>query len=126
MRWLPFLVAGAAGVLPACASSQPAASPTSLQPPASSADPAARPLTADECASLGQWIVSACRDRANSDHSVQADGWCSDMVRGTAEDGSWVAKDCVPHIKYVDAVCFQSTTRVRNLMDCDSNVDRSH
>ena len=123
--YLPLVVAVAA-----CAATDPSPKdPSSVASPSGSgatsrqpSDDAARPLTKAECESLGGWLVDACNNRPNS-RSAQIDGWCSDMVR-TINDGSWATGDCAQHIKYVDSVCFRSTTSVRNLMDCDSTVSR--
>ncbi len=122
---LPLLVA-----LAACAASEPAPKDPSSQAPASGAgatsrqagDEGARPLTRAECESLGEWLEDACKSRPNS-RSAQIDGWCSDIV-ANVDDGSWVAGDCAQHIKYVDSVCFRSTTQVGSLMDCDRSVSR--
>jgi hypothetical protein len=122
---LPLLAA-----LAACAAAEPSPKdPSSAENPSGSgatsrqaADDPARSLTQSECASLGEWLVDACNNRPNS-RSAQVDGWCSDLVR-TVGDGSWVTGDCVQHIKYVDSVCFRSTTIIRSLMDCDYSVSR--
>ncbi|MDP9152435.1 MAG: hypothetical protein M3O36_21120 [Myxococcota bacterium] len=114
--------------LAGCASKDPPramAPPGSPAPAAPNADDAARPLTGGECQSLAQWIVGACQERGN-DRSSQVDGWCSDVVsRAASGDDAWVKDDCVPHIKYMDAACFRSTTSIRAMIDCDRNVDRS-
>jgi hypothetical protein len=103
---------------PSSADSHSGAGATSRQ----ASDDAARPLTKAECDSLGEWLVDVCNNRPNS-RSAQIDGWCSDAVR-TVGDGTWASGDCAAHVKYVDYVCFRSTTSVRNLMDCDSSVSR--
>ncbi|SRR5258708_3231258 len=108
----------------ACASQPPPATPASA-PPSTHEDSGMRALSKSECESLGEWIVAACHDRANMDRSSQAEGWCGEVSRGTSEGGTWVADECMKHIKYMDAMCFRGTTKVRILMDCDTNVDRS-
>jgi len=121
----------AAGVM-GCAgkASVPAASPspeTSTDGPAGAtskqaSDDPARALTPDECQSLGEWIAQACQNHENA-RSAQIDGWCSDMTRGV-DGGSWQSGDCAKHVKYMDMVCFRSTTDVGSLMDCDDAVSR--
>ncbi len=82
-----------------------------------------RGLTHDECASLAQWLVDACSDRASL-RVAQIDGWCSEIENhSTSADESWIT-DCVKHVKVMDQECFRSTRSLRNLMDCDSNVAR--
>jgi hypothetical protein len=108
------------------ASTPPAASPSTSNPSGvtaaqPSSDPA-RALDERECRSLGQWLVDACENRSNQ-RSARVDGWCSDVRRGV-ESGAWIAGDCVKHIKYMDAVCFRSTTGVSNMMECDNSVQR--
>jgi hypothetical protein len=116
---------GLVALLGACAGSGPAAqTPSDERSGATSrqaADNPDRKLTSSECESLGQWIAQVCADHPNT-RSSQIDGWCGDMVR-TVGDGTWVG-ECTEHVKYFDAVCFRSTTQIRALMDCDSNVSR--
>jgi hypothetical protein len=123
VRWvLPLLLSSALG---ACASQPPPAASAPSEAPIAHGDSSTRALTQSECESLGQWIVAACHERVNMDRSEQAEGWCGEVARGTSEGGTWVSGQCMKHIKYMDAVCFRSTTKVRTLMDCDTNVDRS-
>jgi hypothetical protein len=110
-----------AGVACASQSPPPAASPTEQQ---GQNDVRPHSLTTADCTSLVQWIAEACHDRANMDRSSQAEGWCSDMTRVAAEGGSWI-DDCAKHVKEIDAACIRSTTKVRSMMDCDANVDRT-
>jgi len=98
----------------------PAESPSTAQ---SSDDPNRR-LTKSECDSLGAAIVDACNSRGN-DRSSEADGWCSDMVRRNAGDGTWVSSDCLPHFKYMDAFCFNGARNAHAMMTCDRTVDRT-
>ena len=86
------------------------------------ADDGARALTSEECTSLGQWLVDACEGRPN-ERSAQVDGWCSNVVRNIHNE-SWTTGDCVKHIKYMDEVCFRSTSSVHSLMECDRGVAR--
>jgi hypothetical protein len=79
-----------------------------------------RPLSTDECESLGRWLADACSNRPN-ERSARVDGWCNDVVRGVA-DGTWARNDCVKSIKYMDSVCFQSATNVHTMMACDESV----
>jgi hypothetical protein len=116
-----FALMGAA----ACgASTTPAASPsdrsgvTATQP----SSEGARSLDENECRSLAQWLADACQNRPN-ERSARVDGWCSDIL-GKLESGAWVTGDCEKHIKYMDSVCFRSTTSVLNMMDCDDSVQR--
>jgi hypothetical protein len=80
----------------------------------------ARPLTHEECLSLGQSITDACN--GTNTRSAQFEGWCSDAITGIGT-GSWVT-DCEKHIRYMDAVCMTSNTSIRSMMDCDSAVQR--
>jgi hypothetical protein len=127
------IVAAAASALgtsvTACQRDLPASSPPPSATPSGEAvaskqpaDDPARALTSSECASLGQWLVDDCQNRSDQ-RSAQVDGWCSDLIRGV-QSGSWTKDDCAKHIKYMDYVCFRSTTSVRNLMDCDGAVQR--
>jgi hypothetical protein len=102
--------------------SPPAESPSNAAP--QSDDPNRR-LTKNECESLGQAIVDACNNRGN-DRSSEADGWCSDMIRRNTGGGTWVADDCEPHFKYMDAFCFRGGRNAHAMMTCDRTVDRSH
>jgi hypothetical protein len=127
MKATVLLLLGAAA---ACAGTEPPAETPSSAPPSGAsgatsrqaADDAARPLTATECESLGQWIAAACAGQPHT-RLAQVDSWCGDIAR-TVGDGTWVTDDCTKHIRYMDSVCFRSTTMVRALMDCDRNVDR--
>jgi hypothetical protein len=116
---LALLAAIAAG----CAAKEtpPAESPSNT---AQSSDDPNRKLTKAECESLGSAIVDACNSRGN-DRSSEADGWCSDMVRRNAGDGSWVGSDCLPHFKYMDAFCFNGARNAHAMMTCDRTVDRT-
>jgi hypothetical protein len=126
---LLFIAVAASASATACQRDLPAAPPPPQATPSGvaiaskqPADDPARPLTSSECGSLGQWIVDDCQNRSNQ-RSAQIDGWCSDMIRGV-DSGSWAKDDCAKHIKYMDYVCFRSTTSVRSLMDCDNAVQR--
>jgi hypothetical protein len=90
---------------------------------AQGADDANRRLSKSECEALAQSIVDACNNRGN-DRSTEADGWCSEMVRRNAGDGSWVGDDCLPHFKYMDAFCFRGANNAHGMMVCDKTVDR--
>jgi hypothetical protein len=79
-----------------------------------------RALTKSECESLGRWLADACAGRPN-ERSARVDGWCSDVMR-TVEDGSWVPRECLKSIKYMDSVCFQSAANVHSMMACDESV----
>jgi hypothetical protein len=114
-------VVGWAGVV-GCAGSTPAASAPPPAPPASRAADADRPLDEGECRSLGQRLADACQTRPN-ERSARVDGWCSDVLRGVG-DGSWV-RDCLKHVRYMDALCLQSASNVHVMMDCDKTIDRS-
>jgi hypothetical protein len=83
---------------------------------------AGRALDQADCQSLAQWLADACQNRPNS-RSARVDGWCSDIQQGV-ESGSWVTGECMKHVKYIDSVCFRSTTSVLNMMDCDDSVQR--
>jgi hypothetical protein len=115
-----------AALFTACAAREttPAETPasTSLQGTGTSED-GNRPLNKRECDSLAQVIVDGCNNRGN-DRFTGVDGWCSDMLRRTA-DGSWIGTDCRNHVKYLDSVCFRGANNVHAMMDCDRNVDRS-
>jgi hypothetical protein len=100
----------------------PAESPSGAT--SQSADDPNRRLTKSECESLAGAIVDACNNRGN-DRSTEADGWCSDMVSRNAGDGSWVASDCEPHFRYMDAFCFQGAKNAHAMMTCDKTVDRA-
>jgi hypothetical protein len=119
-----FLVSGASAV--ACGGSTPPAQstpPPSAEPPAPSAsNDANRPLTKDECQSLGEWVAQACQTRPN-ERSARVDGWCTEVTLGV-DKGSW-QRDCRKHIRFMDSACFKSTTKVHSMMDCDKVVDRS-
>jgi hypothetical protein len=101
----------------ACAHTDP--TPPASPPKSSSAsnDPN-RALTESECQSLGQELADKCRDRPSS-RSARIEGWCSELLRGM-DNGSWVAHDCVEHIRYMDSECMRSATNVPNMMDCES------
>lgn len=91
---------------------------------AQGADDPNRRLSKSECESLAQSIVEACNNRGN-DRSTEADGWCSEMVRRNAGDGSWVNDDCTAHFKYMDAFCFRGANNAHGMMVCDKTVDRA-
>ena len=120
------------GAVAACAGAEPPPAETPSSATASqhvsgaasrqAADDPARPLAKSECDSLGQWIAEACISQPHT-RMAQIDSWCGDIVR-TVGDGTWATGDCAKHIRYMDAVCFRSTTQLRSLMDCDRNVDR--
>lgn len=110
----------------ACGGSTPPAEFPPSQSAASSA-PAAkndanRPLSSDECQSLGEWVAQACQTRPN-ERSARVDGWCTEVTLGV-DKGSW-QRDCRKHIRFMDSACFKSTTQVHSMMDCDRVVDRS-
>jgi hypothetical protein len=107
----------------ACAGATPPPSsdPTGVAAKQPSDDPG-RALSKAECDSLGQWLAESCSNRPN-ERSARVDGWCSDIMHGVA-DGSWVPHDCLNNVKYMDSVCFQSATNVKNMMDCDESVHR--
>jgi hypothetical protein len=111
-------------VLLACGSNEtlPAASPPT--PPPMPSDPGSQALTSDECKALGQQMLDVCTSRGN-DRSAQADGYCSNLLHSVGDSDSWVKTDCVPYVRYIDAVCFRSATNVGALMDCDRSVDRT-
>lgn len=104
----------------ACGSSTPPpVAPSTAK--SSSASGAGRPLDAAECDSLASYILGVCHDRGN-DRSSQDEGWCSDVERRTLPgDRSWITT-CNGHVTVMDDACFRSTTVVRSLMDCDSQV----
>jgi hypothetical protein len=107
----------------ACGSNEPLPAVPQNPAPSATAESATRALTTSECEALAQWIADACHDR-EALRSAQIDGWCSDIERRTTPgDRSWIT-ECVKHVKYMDNVCFRSTTSIRNLMDCDSTVAR--
>ena len=85
-------------------------------------DDPARALSMSECTSLGQSLADACDSRSN-ERSARVDGWCSDIVRGVA-DKTWVSRDCVKNIKYMDSMCFRSAANVHSMMACDDGVQR--
>src|SRR5476651_2537690 len=105
---LLFLIAatacGSKEATPAATPSTPAASASS------SGGDANRALTEAECESLAQTLLATCDKRGNT-HSMQLDRWCSDLGHRVT-DGSWVAKECVPRIRFIDGTCFQSATNV--------------
>jgi hypothetical protein len=112
------------GSTTACAATTPSSSdPRSTGVTASQAsnDPG-RALSQSECDSLGRWLADACENRPN-ERSARVDGWCSDVMSSVA-NGSWVPRDCVKNIKYMDSVCFQSATNVHSMMACDESVRR--
>jgi hypothetical protein len=123
-RWLASAFASFAFVT-ACASgtspSAPPSTPSGVTAAQASNNPG-RPLDAAECTSLGRWLADACQSRPN-ERSARVDGWCADVLRGV-ESGAWVTGDCVKHIKYIDSVCFRSTTGVHDMMACDDAVSR--
>jgi hypothetical protein len=41
------------------------------------------------------------------------------------ESGSFVPGDCMKHVRYMDAQCFQSAQNVHAMMGCDTMVERS-
>ena len=79
-----------------------------------------RPLSESECNELGQWIVQACNERGNQ-RSTQIEGYCTNMTHGMA-DATWVAKQCLPRIRHMDAVCIKSTDNIRKIIDCERSV----
>jgi hypothetical protein len=87
------------------------------------ADESDRPLTQSECESLGQWMLAACNNQGNT-HSSQLEGWCSNVTHHVTGDGTWVNDECLAHIRRMDAECIKSTDSVRNMMDCETNVQR--
>jgi hypothetical protein len=93
-----------------------AAGATMAQP----ADDPKRPLTADECETLGQWISEGCH--GGGSRSAVVDGWCSDVV-ARAANGMWVA-DCTAHIHRLDTVCFLGSSSPSNMMSCDATIAR--
>lgn len=103
----------------------PAEAPSSASPAAAPAanDPNRR-LTKTDCESLASTIIDACNNRGN-DRSSEADGWCSEMLRRNEGDHSWIASDCEPHFRYMDAFCFQGANNAHSMMDCDRTVDRT-
>jgi hypothetical protein len=116
-----FWYAAAAAV--ACGGATPAASTPPAMPPTSRASDPNRHLDGDECRSLGRVLAEACQARPN-ERSARVEGWCSEILRGI-EDGSWVTRDCLKHITYMDSECLRSAANVHVLMDCDKSVDRS-
>jgi hypothetical protein len=82
-----------------------------------------RPLSQEECESLGQWMLAAC-DKQGNTHSSQIEGWCSNVTHHVTGDGTWVADECLPHVRRMDAECIKSTDSVKNMMDCETNVAR--
>ncbi len=108
----------------ACGGKEPTQAATPGGASSNAADDPNRPLTKSECDSLAQTIVDACNNRGN-DRSTEMDGWCSDMVRRNAGDGTWVESDCLKHVKYMDYFCFQGAKNAHAMMDCDRTVDRS-
>jgi hypothetical protein len=107
----------------ACASKEPPPAVAPAAPPTSAAAPSEDPnrvLTESECESLAQSLVDTCDKRGNA-HSLQLDRWCSDLAHAVT-DGSWVAKTCVPRVRFIDAKCFESATNVTAAMDCERNV----
>jgi hypothetical protein len=112
------LVGAACGTSAAPLAKSPTMSEGTTSPQAS--DEATRPLTNDECKSLGQSIVDACH--GTNTRSAQFEGWCSDVIHGV-DTGTWTA-DCEKHVKYMDAVCITSNTSIRSMMDCDAAVQR--
>jgi hypothetical protein len=120
------LIVGAA-LAAGCGSKEPpqAESPSNVGSQSSQgADDPNRRLAKSECDSLAQSIVEACNSRGN-DRSTEADGWCSDMVTRNSGDGVWVGSDCVPHFRYMDLYCFQSSRNAHGMMVCDKTVDRT-
>ena len=99
----------------------PAPSASASAPPP--AEDGNRALTRDECGSLGQWIVDACNARDNL-RDAQIEGWCADKSRGMTGDATWIDRECVPHIRTMDAMCMKSTTIVRKFMDCERSVSK--
>jgi len=111
-------------VLLGCASQPPPQTPSPTERQGEN-DVKPNSLTSAECESLGQWIVDACHDHSNMDRSSQTEGWCGDMRHAAGEEGGTWMSDCTKHVKKIDAACFRSTTTIRSMMDCDTNVDRS-
>jgi len=109
----------------ACGGSTPA--PSAPSPAASAStgtsDNPNRALSESECRSLGAWLADACQNRPN-ERSARVDGWCSEIVNGV-ENGSWVPRDCLKHIRYMDSECLRDARNVHVMMDCDRSVDRS-
>ncbi len=85
-------------------------------------DDPTRSLTRAECESLGRWMSDVCEGRPN-ERSARVEGWCNDVVRGVS-DGSWVSRECMKNITFIDSVCFRGTTRVHDMMECDRSVHR--
>jgi hypothetical protein len=111
--------------LASCASTPPppVEAPSATAPQAADDNPNRR-LTKSDCESLAATIVDACNNRGN-DRSSEADGWCSDMLQANEGGGTWIANDCVPHFRYMDAFCFQGARNAHAMMDCDKTVDRT-
>jgi hypothetical protein len=122
-------VSGISMAVVACGGSErPARQAPAPSASAAPQDDPGRALTRNECQSLQTWIADACRDPANRDRSSSLDSWCSDFLHriAAAEEGrgkSWVDVECVPHVNYIDAACFRSTTRVKLLIDCETTVE---
>jgi hypothetical protein len=104
----------------ACAGSPPPPAQATGVAASQPSDNPNRALTKTECESLGRWLADACANRPN-ERSARVDGWCSDVMR-TVEDGSWVPRECLKSIKYMDSVCFQSAANVHSMMACDESV----
>jgi hypothetical protein len=123
-RAIPILVVVLAPLAcgPSNASPPPKYSGTTPTSSASSAaDETDRALTQSECESLGQWMLAACEKQGNT-HSSQLEGWCSNVTHHVTGDGTWVADDCLPHLRRMDAECIKSTDSVKNMMDCERDV----
>lgn len=121
MRVIVLLVA--ATLFTGCAAKEPPPADSPSNSGQQSDDPNRR-LTKGECESLAQSIVEACNTRGN-DRSSEADGWCSEMIRRNTGDAPWIAADCTPHFKYMDAFCFRGAKNAHAMMVCDRTVDRS-
>jgi hypothetical protein len=119
LRWVVAVAFGAG-----CGSNPPppAEVPSPTAPQAVDDNPNRR-LTKSDCESLAATIVDACNNRGN-DRSSEADGWCSNMLLANEGGGTWVASDCEPHFRYMDAFCFQGAKNAHAMMDCDKTVDR--
>jgi hypothetical protein len=122
VKWTFVVVVSCA--VAACGGSTPVASAPAPKASASrgSTDPN-RVLDEDECRSLGQVLAEACQTRPN-ERSARVEGWCSEIVRSVG-DGSWVRRDCLKHVTYMDSECLRSASNVHVMMDCDKSIDRS-
>jgi hypothetical protein len=116
------LITCACGGSPQAPSATPASSDSSAHGNHQAhADEGSRLLTKPECQKLGQFMSEACQSRPN-DRSAKVDGWCSDVMRGVS-DGSWV-DGCEKRVTQIDSMCFQSSSNVKIMMDCEHSVAR--